>query len=205
MSSSPTGRNGNPSATRAGAFEAEAAVGSRRKGKRDTAGVLQLSASDNDGLRDVTGEIHDWFFDLEDVNHDAAARMVVIPFRRWSYEEAVQIKAAHVAKHRKIFQTLRSIEWEAPWYRWYLRVEFASGLEIEDEAEVGGADFNAIAFDAARRRVEIKCNLPVTLRIHVDTLSVQLEETDEKIGRARYRTRGDREFATSYSGQVHPL
>jgi len=167
--------------------------------------VLRLSATDHVALDEVTGEIHDWSFDMEDVFYDASARTVVIPFRRWSYAEAVQVASA--PKRRWwMFGAPRGTEWEAPWYRWYLRVEHAAGLEIDDDEASGGGDFVAIDFDDVRRVVTIRCvGGFVELRIPVDALRIQLEQTGEKLGRARYSTQEDPMFATGYTSDVLPL
>ena len=34
-------------------------------------------------------------------------------------------------------------EWEAPWYRWVLRIGDATSCDVVDEAEIGSADFTA--------------------------------------------------------------
>ncbi len=65
-------------------------------------------------------------------------------------------------------------------------------------------DFNTVSYDAAERILTIECSIPVTLRFDVDRLAVHVEQTEEILGRARYRTFGDA-GATSYSGEVLPL
>ena len=50
--------------------------------------MLALAGYDERTLAEVEGEVHDWFFDVADVRYDRARGEVVVPFRRWSYEQA---------------------------------------------------------------------------------------------------------------------
>ncbi len=156
-------------------------------------------------LAEVEAEIHDWFFDLADVEYDRTARRVVVPFRRWSYEEASPLPAAKRRWPWLPARLLSDTAWEAPWYRWRLTVEQVASFTIEDQAQIGTADFNSVAYDPRARALTIDCSLPVTLCFQVDALDVHLEQTAEVLGLARYRTSGDRNFAVSYTGAVLPL
>lgn len=49
--------------------------------------MLNLTITDVADLDEANGEIHDWFFDIEDIAFDRQAAELTIPFRRWSYEE----------------------------------------------------------------------------------------------------------------------
>lgn len=164
--------------------------------------MLQLSAYDEAGLTRIESEIHDWYFDLADVTHDRAAGRVVVPFRRWSYELARPLERG--GRLRSVLGRLAGTRWEAPWHRWFLRIDEVRELAIEDEARIGTADFNTIAYDAERGTLTIECSIPVTLRLEVAGLAVHLEETAEVLGLARYRTAGDPKYAVSYSGEVLP-
>jgi hypothetical protein len=166
--------------------------------------VLRLSAHDESALADVEAEIHDWFFDLADVHHDSAAGQVLIPFRRWSYEQALPISSPKRRWPWSALRRLAGTRWEAPWYQWFLRVDGVRSFSMTDEAQIGLADFNTVAFDPRERTLTIDCSIPVTMRFEVERLTVYLEETDEVLGRARYRTSGDPRFATWYSGEVFP-
>jgi hypothetical protein len=50
--------------------------------------MVRLEVTDPARLDEVSGEIHDWFYDLDDVVYDPWRAELVIPFRRWSYDEA---------------------------------------------------------------------------------------------------------------------
>ena len=163
--------------------------------------MLRIAAHDEPALAAVEAEIHDWFFDLADIHHDRAAGQVLIPFRRWSYEEARPLQSP---KRRWPWSALRRLagsRWEAPWYRWFLRIDDVRSFSMTDEAKIGLADFNTVSYDG-ERKLTIDCSIPVTMDFEVERLAVHLEETDEVLGRARYRTSGDPRFATSYSGEL---
>jgi hypothetical protein len=153
--------------------------------------VQLVTATIPEELDRVTGEIHDAFFDLDDVAFDRDAGQVVIPFRRWSYDEARRVKQSRLGS-----------TWEAPWYRWLLRVERVETFDLNDEAQIGDADFGHLSYDEQTRTLTIDCNTPVTISLQVTGLAVTVEETGERLGLARYREVFGGE---SYSGEVFPL
>jgi hypothetical protein len=153
--------------------------------------VRFVNAITAEELEEVTGEIHDAFFDIDDVVFDRDLAQVVIPFRRWSYDEARRVKQGRLGS-----------TWEAPWYRWFLRVERVETFELKDEAQIGDADFGYLSYDEQTRALTIQCNTPVTISLQVAALAVTIEETGERLGLARYREVFGGE---SYSGEVFPL
>lgn len=164
---------------------------------------MNLTITDPDALDEISGEIHDSYFDIEDVDFDAAQRVLTIPFRRWSYEEARLIRGdPPVTGWRKLFGEGTTKSWEAPWYRWNLRIREADSYRLEDGARVGDGDFHKISYDLVRNSVIIEGNLPVTIEARVRTLVVDVQQTDELLGIAHYRTSGD---SISYTGNVLPL
>jgi len=153
--------------------------------------VQFVAATTAEELDEITGQIHDAFFDLDDVRFDRDVGQLVIPFRRWSYDETRRVKQGRIGS-----------TWEAPWYRWFLRVERVEALELKDDAQIGSADFGHVSYDQQTRTVTIHCNIPVTLSVQVTGLEVTVEETGERLGLARYREVFGGE---SYSGEVFPL
>ncbi len=165
--------------------------------------MLNLAVTDASALDEVSGEIHDWFFDVEDIAFDRQAAALTIPFRRWSYEEARLVgEDPPVRGWRKIFGTTTAKSWEAPWYRWVLRIRSADSYRLQDDAQIGCADFNEISYDPARSTLIVRGNIPVTIEVRVRAIAVEVEQTDELLGIARYRTRG---CSDSYTGEVIPL
>jgi hypothetical protein len=156
--------------------------------------VLRLEARDEQRLSAVSGEIHDWFFDLEDVTLDAERRELIVPFRRWEANEAHRVHDSRVRD-----RVLRRTTWEAPWYRWYLRVFDAKSYEITDQAQIPEVDFNAVVYDAISKRPTIHGNTPVRIDVTVQELHVAVEQTADRLGLARYTTWVG---GTSYSGEV---
>jgi hypothetical protein len=165
--------------------------------------MLRLRVTRAEDLEWVAGEIHDWFFDVDDVKFDATRSEAVVPFRRWSTEEARVVETTTRSLFQRLLRMGGRTEWEAPWYRWILRIGHATRCELVDRAEIGSADFYGIEFDAHAGVVTIEGSIPVTISIDVRRLDVGAEETDEVIGLARYTTWSS--GADSYTGNVLPL
>lgn len=164
--------------------------------------VLSIVARDQRALARIEGELHDWYFDLADVVHQPVQRSVVIPFRRWSYEQAQPVGREPAKGPLARLVRPRATEWEAPWFRWLLRVDDVDTFELTDEAAIGTADFNTVTYRPVDRLLTIECSIPVTIRLGVTQLVVRLEETDEILGLARYKTRGNSRLANVYTGEV---
>jgi hypothetical protein len=170
--------------------------------------VVKVVVAEAEDLARIDAEIHDWFFDLADVRLDDARSELVVPFRRWSYREARIVRGAAAASYKARLAWLgrkltRGTRWEAPWYRWVLRIGDALRYEMVDEARIGTADFYGVRYHADRSVVDIACNIPVTISITVGRLLVSVEQTDEFIGLARYTTWPG--GADSYGGDVLPV
>ena len=165
--------------------------------------MLRLQATRAEDLERITGEIHDWFFDVDDVTFDAGRSEVVVPFRRWSTDEARVVETPPRSLFRRLLAMGGRSEWEVPWYRWMLRVKDATSCELGDNAEIGSADFNGVEYDADAGLVTVKGNIPVTISVRVRRLDVRVEETGQVIGLARYTTWPS--GAESYTGNVRPL
>ncbi len=164
---------------------------------------MNLTITDPDTLGEISGEIHDSYFDIEDVEFDAANSVLTIPFRRWSDEEARLVGEDPPATGwRRLFATVLEKSWEAPWYRWILRIHHANSYELRDGARIGGGDFHEISYDPARNLVIVDGNLPVTIEARVQALAVQVQQTDQILGIARYSTTANTE---SSSNKVFPL
>lgn len=103
---------------------------------------------------------------------------------------------------RKLFGTTTAKSWEAPWYRWHLRIRSAGSYRLQDDAQIGCADFFGISYDPARSTLIVDGNIPVTIEVRVRSIAIDVEQTDELLGIARYRTCGS---SDSYTGEVIPL
>jgi len=162
-----------------------------------------LVVTDRQDLHRVNAEIHDWFYDIEDIAFDPARSELTIPFRRWSYEEARLVSEdPPPTGWRRLLGATATKHWEAPWYRWFLRIQNATSYHLQDDARIGDADFDEVTYDPGRSTVTIEGNLPVTIEVRVHTLAIEVEQTYELLGIARYRTT---ENSDSYTGQVFPL
>lgn len=164
--------------------------------------MLNLTATTLEALDEVDSQIHDSYYDIEDVSFDAASGKLTIPLRSWPYEEARVVREDPAPTGwRRIFGAAPTQSWEAPWYRWFLRIENVESYELEDHAEIGLADFDVISYDEARSTVTIEGNLPITIEASVTTLSVTLEQTGQMLGICRFETEGS---ASTFTGTVFP-
>jgi hypothetical protein len=162
--------------------------------------MLFLHATTPDGLAEAAGEVHDSFFDVDDVAFDAVSRVVVVPFRRWEYDDrrpARQVTRGRPGL-RRLQEWLSRDELEAPWYWWFLRIGQATAFSLHDEAQIGIADFNDLEYDPRRGLLIVECSFPVTISVSVRALDVTVEQTGEVLGLARHTRGGD-------NGLVHPL
>jgi hypothetical protein len=66
--------------------------------------------------------------------------------------------------------------WQAPWYRWYLRVCNTTTYTVTDDELLGETDFNAVEYDSDRRQVRILANAPVRIDVAVRDLHVIVEQ-----------------------------
>lgn len=158
--------------------------------------MLEIIATDAPRLNEIEGEIHDWFFDLDDIQFDSGTGKIVIPFRRWDYDERRLISTEQQGWFRRRMRE----HWEAPWYRWFLSVGRVDGYELVDEADVGQTDFCSISYDAIDGTLTIQGCQPVTLTASVRALEVSLRETAEVIGTARFSSGP----GLYYDGAVYP-
>jgi hypothetical protein len=100
--------------------------------------VLTLTATTPGQLRAVAGEIHDHWFDLDDVSFDAQAREVLIAFRRFEREERRELARSGRPLLGRLLRATSVVSVEAPWHRWWLRIGQATSCDIVDEDRVAG-------------------------------------------------------------------
>lgn len=163
--------------------------------------MLAITVTSAWDLHIVDGQIHDWFFDADDIRFDAESEELTIPFRRWSQEQARVVRrrrAGWLGRFAKIDRET----WRAPWHRWYLCIHEVIDHSIEDDAQIGGSSFAEIDYDEPSRTLTIDGNVPFTIKATVQSLHVSLESTDEVLGIAEYTTEGS---SVSCTGEVLPL
>lgn len=163
--------------------------------------MLDLTVTAPDDLHLVSGEIHDSFFEADDIRFDEAASELTVPFRRWSYEEARVMRRERHGLLDRLLRTDR-VTWRAPWYRWNLLIRNVVRHHVDDGAEIGGSSFDYIDYDPEAKLLTIEGNVPFTVTATVTSLSVSVTETDEVLGQAEYRTYGS---SDSYTGAILPL
>ena len=148
--------------------------------------MLAVTATDPSELDRINDEVHDWFYDPDDVRFDRQSSEVVVPFRRWNRAEAQVVPVAKARPTRWLRRPF-STDWEVPWHRWILRIHKARSYDLVDKAGIGTADLNVVRYDPEARVVTVVGAL-VTISVPVSQLRVSVEETDQVIGLARYST-----------------
>lgn len=143
--------------------------------------VFALRVTAPERIDEISGLLHDWFFDLDDIDFSREQRELLVPFRRWNESQAERVSARGWMR-RLVGGTV----WEAPWYRWRLVIRGATSYRIVDDAKIGGADFGGVAYDAAEGTLQILGNIPVRIEVDVETVDVLVQETSEVLGRARF-------------------
>ena len=114
--------------------------------------------------------IHDCWFDVSQVDHDAAAQTLAIPYRREAFEQARSIGRGFLMRRRTV-----------PSYRWWLRFSRVRSFRLRETEGVGIYDFDEVVHDEPNRRILITTNIPLQFEIHVEAVHVQVESSDELV------------------------
>lgn len=164
--------------------------------------MLHVVATSPGALDAVDTETQDAIFEVEDIAHDAPGGVLTVPLRRWSYEEARLIGEDPPAEGwRRLVAGPPSKRWEAPWYRWLLRIGNADSFTVSDSTDAGGSSIERVSYDPARSAVVVQGSIPVTVEALVRAVHVELEQTDQALGFARYQTTGS---SYGYTHEIFP-
>ena len=113
---------------------------------------MRLLATDEESLRALTHAVHDWWIPVEEIAFVEADRVVTIPVGDEVTPQGF-VGTAEGSTH-------------------VILVHHASRPEIQDDASIGGGDINTIAF--SHGIVEIECAFPLTVRIPVTSLEIEV-------------------------------
>jgi hypothetical protein len=145
--------------------------------------VLVADVRDPGRLGEIADCIHDRYFELDGIEHDAEDRILTIPYPR-ERPELARVESTGLVLERV----------HVPMVRWFLRVHRVRDYSIRDTERVGQYDFDGLAYDATGRRITVKTNIPLGFTVDVDALHVTVETSDEvletRIRRRIRRRRG---------------
>jgi hypothetical protein len=117
------------------------------------------------GLVAVNETIHDYWFDIAEVKHDAIAGTLTIPFRRPVLEDQPK-GASPQSTHTD----------------WCLIIAHVQRVRVEDQQQIGRYDFNEVRFFPQSRCVSIATNIPTELIAEVTKLDVEVREASAETG-----------------------
>lgn len=115
-------------------------------------------------LAEISSRLHDRWFDLSAVVRSPDESEIRIPFFRGS------------VRRRLIFSTSMPPGPDEEPFGW-LVVKRVRTLTIDDEAGVVVHSLHQIGFDSAASELVIEANVPLILRIGVETLSIEMTDT----------------------------
>lgn len=108
-----------------------------------------IVAETHEGVAEITGLVHDWWFDAGAVRHDRSRRTVTIGVAR--LQSGVQTPALWIV------------------------VYDVEQYHLRESVNVGHYDLNELRYDAASRTLNIVTGIPLEFEIRVSRLDVRLE------------------------------
>ena len=102
---------------------------------------ISISAGSVSGraLSALMDQVHDWWFDLDSVEYSADSRSITICLG----------PSKNALRNREV------------------TVKGVASLDVEDGAQIGIYDLEAITFDAAKNRIVLKSTMPLRLVLHL--------------------------------------
>ena len=122
-------------------------------------------------LSKINAVIHDMSFDISQIEFDAKANRLTIPF---DYQDESQARITKAGLFIKSYVL--------PVYRGSLLVDATRSFSLVDTEEVGTYKFNTIKYDPNRKKLTVQATVPLQLEADVDELSVSIETSNEKVG-----------------------
>lgn len=125
----------------------------------------------------INGIIHDYWFKVEDVNHDAARGMLSLRFTRPS-------QAGGETTRRMLF--LRRVR--VPITEWLLEIRNVETYTLKETEGIGCYDFNELQFSEVDRTLTVKTGIPLVLHMRVSALDVTVRDTGDVVTEKVYTT-----------------
>lgn len=135
--------------------------------------VKKYEIYDIEDIDTILDYIHDRFFEIDQITFDKESQRLRIPISIISTEGRITGKILWLIKQRTHLVVSAA-----------LLIHEVVDYELLDEAKTGEGDINTILFDGDT--VIIECGLPVTIRIKVVRLHLELEITDETVGEKKF-------------------
>jgi hypothetical protein len=144
--------------------------------------VSTWNAESPEALQEVSGVIHDAYFDAGHVRYDHAARLLSVPFAQewgdwWPLDEDAERHDA--PRPEPVRKTWRYTEERVPFMRGLLRVRHVTSFTADAEAGDAGT-LLGVRYDAATRRLTID-GVSGNLAATVENLEVTAELRSDEV------------------------
>jgi hypothetical protein len=142
--------------------------------------IKRLAATDPDALPEISGWLHDAYFDTANLTFDERDGTVTILLEQEPLEHHQQLPSPEHIRKTALYD-----EFAMPYLRCILRIAGASSLRLPEDAELLSM-LLGLRYDPAGR-VRVQVDTAEWIDIAVDHLDVELEITDtiEQIRRRR--------------------
>lgn len=144
-----------------------------------------LRATDEAGVAEVDGFLHDETFNLDGIEHAVAAQTITIPVRR----------QFHGGQERIIDSGLVWKTYEKEWMRSRLTIRDVRSWKAEHDQGINSYSF--CSWRVSNGQLVIECNEALVLTFEIGRIDVELEDLGFK-GKARIK-RGPMGVETSWS------
>jgi hypothetical protein len=133
--------------------------------------MKQYVVNDIRDIEHILDRIHDRHFVFDEIIFDKVKRTLQISITVLGEEETVG-QLLFLKKHRmKVFEAI-------------LKIHNVQDYDVIDKAQIGGAGINTLYVDD--HDLIIECGIPVTIRIRIATLSIELIVTDNIVSEFDY-------------------
>lgn len=133
---------------------------------------MHFDNPNEENLNRINEFVHDWFFEIEDVDFDPSAGILLIPFVRGFWEE--EVKGTSIID-KLLFRS------KVPYFECCLKIQQVIEYQITDTEQIGGYDFCSIEFDGLNT-INIVTNIPLSFKIIVNEFSITMLKENEMLG-----------------------
>lgn len=139
------------------------------------------------GLREISGVVHDAWFDFDDVRYDSAERTLVVPFaQEWPASLRDDPEWRDAPEPEVVRTTRRFREERVPFMAGMLQIGEAEAVELDPNSGDSGA-VNLVRYSGRRRTVVVDC-VSGDLQARVSRIDVTAEIVNEVALYVRRRT-----------------
>jgi hypothetical protein len=114
--------------------------------------LMEINLKDGKNFDVIINEIHDYYFDVDQIFYDKKNRFVQIRFEKTG-------KKLHTSPTNSTL---------------YLRIEEVLSFRFEDISGVGGSSINELKYDANNKEIIFECNIPFLMIAKVEDINLYL-------------------------------